>query len=110
MVNSDNVDNIVDKKIIHDLAYYAIFANAAYSWTLGLLPGQFHWGKFAALSRKTGVLRHNIIAANWKAETCLPVSKRMAAFMLMFISVKMQSFPCRFTSTFHCLSFVIIRS
>jgi len=72
LINSDNIDDIVDKKLIHDLAYYAIFANAAYSWTLGLLPGRFHWGKFAALSRKTGVLRHNIIAANWKAETYLP--------------------------------------
>jgi len=72
--SSDNDDNM-EEQLIHDLVHYAVFANASYGWMLGLLPDRFHWTKFAALSRKTGIQRHNIIAANWTAKTFLPVGE-----------------------------------
>ena len=72
---SRDSDEEVEEELLCNLAHYATFANAAYGWKIGLLSGKLHLSNLAALTRKTGIHRHNVIATNWSAKTHLPVRK-----------------------------------
>ena len=61
-------------ELLSDLAHYAVFANAAYGWKMGILSGRVHLGDLETLLRKTGIDDRHVISTNWKSKTHLPVS------------------------------------
>jgi hypothetical protein len=61
-----------DQQLLDDLSHYAVFANAAYGWRMGLLSGKLHMGDLEALLSKTGISREDVIATQFKSKTHLP--------------------------------------
>lgn len=63
-----------DEELLDRLAHYALFANAAYGWTMDLaLRGKLHMGDLQALLKKTGIGPDDVVAAHWTAKTHRPV-------------------------------------
>lgn len=69
---SDNDILNIEYDLLADLAHYAIFANAAYGWKMGLLGGKLHLGDLKTLLRRTGIEAKDVIETSWKAKTHLP--------------------------------------
>ena len=62
-----------NKDLIHDLAYYSVYANAAYGWKGGLaLSGRLHFGDLKTLVARTGITEEQVIDANWHSKTHQP--------------------------------------
>jgi hypothetical protein len=76
--NDNNIDDEdvgavnIEQGLLADLAHYAIFANAAYGWKMGLLGGKLHIGDLKTLLKRTGIEENNVIETNWKSKTHLP--------------------------------------
>ncbi len=75
--DSNHILNNIEYDLLADLAHYAIFANAAYGWKMGLLGGKLHIGDLKTLLRRTGIEERNVIETNWKSQTHLPVRMKM---------------------------------
>ena len=59
--------------LINDLAHYSIFATAAYGWKSRLaLSGKLHFGDDNLLIERTGVMKCDIVATNWKSKIYSP--------------------------------------
>jgi len=72
-----NADNFsIDSETLHDLAYYAKFAHAAYGWKgLAAFCGRLHLGGDSrALMKRCGIDRRDILMANWHSRANRPVS------------------------------------
>lgn len=66
--------NEKDRALVRDLVHYAVYAHAAYGWTMNLaMRRQLHMGgNVRALLRMTGVDRDDIIRAQWESKTHRP--------------------------------------
>lgn len=65
----------VDKSSVEveELAYYSIFATAAYGWLCTLfLTGRFYFGSDVCLVKTTKIERDDVIITNWQAKTYQP--------------------------------------
>ena len=72
---NDNEQNAltISNSTLHDLAHYAVFANAAYGWKGGLaLSGRLHLGDMKTLMARTGIEKDQIIYASWRSKTHRP--------------------------------------
>jgi len=70
-INKNNV-SMNEPELLCDLAHYAVFANAAYGWKMGLFSRRPRIGNLAALTSKTGIGRRDVIAAKWGSKTHRP--------------------------------------
>jgi hypothetical protein len=63
-----------DRKLLEDLAHFAIYANVAYGWKMDLaFRRRLHLGgDLQALLRRTGLPPEDVIAAEWKSRTHRP--------------------------------------
>jgi len=66
---------VINNALLDDLAWYAKFATAAYGWggRLAFRRLQKLGGNVGSLCRATGIKREDVVDANWKSKTHLPV-------------------------------------
>jgi len=65
----------LDRQLLRDLAYYVVYANAAYGWKMDLLAlrWRFHvGGDVQALLRRTGLRAQDVVVAEWESQTHRP--------------------------------------
>mmetsp|Transcript_23876 Transcript_23876/g.36106 ORF Transcript_23876/g.36106 Transcript_23876/m.36106 type:complete len:402 (+) Transcript_23876:553-1758(+) len=63
----------VNKKLLQRLAYYSVFANAAYGWKMEAASnGKLDRGNLRTLVRKTGIKEEDVVAAKWASKTHRP--------------------------------------
>eukprot|EP00546_Thalassionema_frauenfeldii_P001250 CAMPEP_0178932860 /NCGR_PEP_ID=MMETSP0786-20121207/22894_1 /TAXON_ID=186022 /ORGANISM="Thalassionema frauenfeldii, Strain CCMP 1798" /LENGTH=267 /DNA_ID=CAMNT_0020610283 /DNA_START=264 /DNA_END=1067 /DNA_ORIENTATION=- len=63
----------VNRKLLKRLAYYSVFANAAYGWTMeAATKGKLDRGNLKMLVRKTGIDEEHVVDAKWDSKTHRP--------------------------------------
>ena len=68
-----SMDNTISNDLLHELAHYAVYANAAYGWKLDLaFKGKFRRNDLQTLLQSTGIQEEDVIAAEWSAKTLRP--------------------------------------
>lgn len=76
-IDTNGADDFsIGSETLHDLAYYAKFAHAAYGWKgLAAFCGRLHLGGDSrALMKRCGIDRRDILMANWHSRANRPVS------------------------------------
>ena len=83
-IASDDDGNLDgDDRLLRELAHYSKWANAAYGWKGGLLSFRLHFGNNRALMKRTGILKRDIVAANWHSKANRPVSVALGAMEIV---------------------------
>ena len=63
----------IDPSLIQELAYYSLFANAAYGWTMeAAFGGRLHMGNLQTLLKKTCIEADDVVKAAWESKTHRP--------------------------------------
>jgi hypothetical protein len=73
-LHQQSLPEIQDRKLLEDLAHYAVYANVAYGWKMDLaFRRRLHLGgDLQALLRRTGIPLEDVIAAEWESRTHRP--------------------------------------
>eukprot|EP00542_Grammatophora_oceanica_P002584 CAMPEP_0194070340 /NCGR_PEP_ID=MMETSP0009_2-20130614/88130_1 /TAXON_ID=210454 /ORGANISM="Grammatophora oceanica, Strain CCMP 410" /LENGTH=615 /DNA_ID=CAMNT_0038723605 /DNA_START=271 /DNA_END=2118 /DNA_ORIENTATION=+ len=70
---SSSFKEFKDMELLKEIAYFAVYANAAYGWTLDLaLSGRVNLGDLETLLKRTGLKEEEVIAAEWESKTHRP--------------------------------------